>query len=368
MQRLAWTLEIDGSPAAPELVDAVQAIEIEDHADLADMLRLRLAIGRDAGGANWDVLDGGPFARLAKVKLSVIAGSRPAEPLIEAHVIEVAAELAADPTGSTATVVAMDPTVLLHLEEKVKPWPNMADSDIAKAIFGDHGLQPDVDDTQPSRDEKVDLTIQRGTDMQLLRQLAERNGFECYVELDPSSGSSVGHFHAPRLADPPQGVLSVALGEATNVEAFRPRFDMLRPVTAEVTGLAAADASDQPVTVDGPALQDLGSQPATPADRPRKVLLVGTGLAEGGELQTLAQAVVDRASFALAADGELDGLAYGGALRAKRTVLVRGAGQAFSGTWYVERVLHSLTRERYAQRFSLRRNAVGLSGQENFAA
>ena len=39
----------------------------------------------------------------------------------------------------------MDPTVLMTLEEKVKPWPNMADSDIASAIFGDHGFTPDVE-------------------------------------------------------------------------------------------------------------------------------------------------------------------------------------------------------------------------------
>lgn len=368
MQRLGWTLEIDGSPAPEKLVEAVQAIEVEDHADLADMLRLRIAIGRGTGGAGWDVLDGGPFTRLAKVKVSVIAGTAPPDPLIEAHVIEVAAELAPDPAESVATIVAMDPTVLLHLEEKVKPWPNMADSDIASAIFGDHGLRADVESTQPSRDEAVHLTVQRGTDMQLLKQLAERNGFECFVELDAASGSAVGHFHAPRITTAPQGVLSVALGEATNVEAFRPRYDMLRAVTAEVTGLDARDASDQPVQVQAPSLRDLGDRPAAPADRPRKVLLVGTGLAEGGELKTLAQAVVDRSSFALGAEGELDGLAYGGALRAKRPVLVRGAGQAFSGTWYVERVLHRLTREGYVQRFTLRRNALGLSGQEDFAA
>ncbi|MCM3906046.1 MAG: hypothetical protein ND866_30550, partial [Pyrinomonadaceae bacterium] len=54
--------------------------------------------------------------------------------------------------------------------------------------------------------------------------------------------------------------------------------------------------------------------------------------------------------------------------RAKRPILVRGAGQQFSGTYYVERVNHILTPDSYKQNFTLRRNAVGLSGQESFVA
>jgi hypothetical protein len=45
---------------------------------------------------------------------------------------------------------------------------------------------------------------------------------------------------------------------------------------------------------------------------------------------------------------------------------VRGAGQQFSGTYYVERVHHVLTADSYKQSFTLRRNALGLSGRESF--
>ena len=261
----------------------------------------------------------------------------------------------------------MDPTVLMTLEEKVKPWPNMADSDIASAIFGDHGFTPDVEATQPSRDEVRQTTIQRGSDIQFLKQLAARNGYECFVELDDASGAVGAHFHAPRVEETPQGVLSVNLGEATNVNSFGARFDMLRPVTAQVTGLEVEDQSDQPAQIESPALAGLGSQPTGPADKPRRVLLADTGLAQPGELQTFAQAVVDRSSWAITADGELNAVAYGGVLRAKRPVLVRGAGRQFSGGYYVGRVLHTFTPQGYAQRFSLRRNGLGLTGQESFS-
>jgi len=54
-------------------------------------------------------------------------------------------------------------------------------------------------------------------------------------------------------------------------------------------------------------------------------------------------------------------------MRAKRPILVRGVGQQFSGTYYVERVLHTIKSDgTYVQRFTLRRNALGLKGGEQF--
>src|SRR5215218_548642 len=331
------------------------------------MLRLHVGVSVSEDGSGWTTLDDGPFTRLAKTKLEATVGSSNAEALIEAHVIETSAALSNEPGKSSLTVVAMDPTVLMTLEERVKPWPNMADSDIASAIFGDHGFTPDVEATQPSRDEVRQTTIQRGSDIQFLKQLAGRNGYECFVELDPASGTVSGHFHKPRVEETPQGVLSVSLGEATNVNSFAARFDMLRPVEAKVTGLDVDDQSDQAAEIQGTALTELGSKPTGSSDKPRKILLTETGLAQSGELQTLAQAVVDSSAFAISADGELNTVAYGGILRAKRPVLVRGAGTRFSGSYYVERVLHSFTPEGYTQRFTLRRNGIGLTGQESFS-
>jgi phage protein D len=47
--------------------------------------------------------------------------------------------------------------------------------------------------------------------------------------------------------------------------------------------------------------------------------------------------------------------------------MVRGVGRQFSGRYYVERVLHTIGGDgAYTQRFTLRRNATGLTGQEDF--
>jgi phage protein D len=367
---ITYSLSLDGVPAGQDLLQAIQQIEVEDHAEVADMLRLRIVIGIKDGCAGWSFVDDGLFSRLARLNVSVSVGSRRAETLINAFIIETNASFANQPGSSILNVVAMDPTVLMNLEEKVKAWPNMADSDVANAIFSsaDYRFTPVVDATQWKRQENEQTLIQRGTDIQFLQQLAQRNGFECYVETNGRSGLIEGHFHAPRVDQPPQGVLSINMRDATNVNSFNARFDMLRPATAQATNLDVESRSDQQTQVATSRLSTLGRSTVVAAQRPRRVLPSGTGLVRTGELQTYAQAVVDRSALAITAEGELNTVAYGGILRAKRPVMVRGAGQQFSGTYYVERVHHILSADSYRQSFTLRRNAVGLSGRESFVA
>ena len=366
MPAVSYTLLIDGSPASPELMDAIKQLEVEDHARMADMLRLSVAVSVRENGSGWNVLDDGIFDRLTNIKVKVTVGSGSAEPLIDAYVIETNTDFSNEPGRSMLRVVAMDPSVLMNLEEKVREWPDMADSAVASDIFGEYGFEPDVEQTQPSRQEVDHKAIQRGTDIQFLRQLAGRNGYECYVETNAGDGRPKAHFHKERLEESAQGVLSVNMGRATNVDKFKARYDMLRPTTAQATGLDAETRSDQPAQAESASQRVLGGASALGGERPRRVLLSRTGLAETGELQTLAQAVVDQSSWAITAEGELSTVAYGGVLRAKRPVEVRGAGRQFSGTYYVERVLHVIRGDGYTQRFSLRRNASGLSGRERF--
>jgi phage protein D len=370
---VTYTLSIDDIPASQELLQAIQQIEVEDHANMADMLRLQVVIGVKDGCAGWSFVDDNVFGRLANIKIAVAVGSGQAETLINAYVIETNATFANQPGSSILNVVAMDPTVLMNLEQKVKPWPNMADSDVANEIFSSpkHNapkFTPIVDATRWRRQENDHTLIQRGTDIQFLQQLARRNGFEVYVETNRSTGIVEGHFHAPRLDLPPQGVLSVNMRDATNVNSFNARFDMLRPSTAQATNLDVESRENQQAQANNSKLPTLGRETTLAGQQRRRVLLAQTGLARTGEQQPFAQAVADESALAITAEGELNTVAYGGLMRAKRPILVRGAGLQFSGTYYVERVHHILTPDSYKQNFTLRRNALRLSGNERFVA
>ncbi len=368
-QAVAYALTIDGTPASADVLEAIQQIDVEEDADLAAMLRLRLACAVRRDGRGWTLVDDGLFARLARLKLSVTVGSGPAIPVIDAYVIETDGRFSNDPNGSTLTVTAMDTTVLMHLEEKVKAWPNMKDSDVASAVFSDpdYRLTPVVEDTGWTRKDVEQTLVQRGTDIQFLRHLAERNGYECFVEVNPSSGDAEGHFHPPRQSAPPQGVLTVNMGSATNVNAFRVRFDMLGATAADATTLDVEAGTPQPGQASATSRGDLGRDSAAATDRPRRVLLSGLAMAQSGETQRYAQAVVDRAAWAIHAEGDLNIAAYGGLLRARRPVLVRGVGRDLSGAYYAQRVLLGIAADGTCiQRFRLRRNATGLTGREQF--
>jgi phage protein D len=364
--QIAYTLYIDEEPAPQSLIDVIQHLEVEDHADMADMVRLSVAISIRGGCGSWNVVDEDIFKRLTKLRINVNVGSGKTEPLIEAYVTETNADFANQPGQSSLNVVAMEPTVKMNLKETVTPWPNMADSDIAEQLFGNYSFEPVVDSTQPTRDETDHTEMQRGTDIQFLQALAQRNGFECYVELNPGTGKVEGHFHAPRLQQAPQGVLSVNMGTATNVNSFHAQFDMLQSATASAANVDVHSKDDQSGQSDSLGDKALGTSSTVPSDEARQVLVSATGLSDSGELQTATQSVVDRSSWAITANGELNTIAYGDLLRAKRPVLVRGAGRQFSGIYYVERVLHSFSGEGYTQQFNLRRNASGLLGTEDF--
>lgn len=369
MPAITYTLLIDGVPAPQDLLQAIKQIEVEDHANMADMVRLSVVIGIKDGCSGWSFVDDNIFQRLTKLQIKLAVGSGLAETLINAYVIETNANFANQPGSSILQVVAMDPTVLMNLQEVVKPWPNRSDSEVAREIFTapEYGFTPIVDSTNWRHQENEQTLMQRGTDIQFLQELARRNGFEIYVETNGPTGAVEGHFHAPRLDLPPQGVLSVNMREATNVNSFNARFDMLRPATVQASNIDVETRETQQSQIGRSRTTVLGRETTLTNQRPRLILPAQTGLARTGQQQPYAQAIADESALAITADGELNTVAYGGVIRAKRTISVRGAGP-YNGVYYVERVHHVLTPESYKQSFTLRRNALGLSGRENFVA
>jgi phage protein D len=362
----AYRLHLDGATASADTVGAVESIEVEDDARLAGMARVVFTAEVDPDDAVWSLLESGSFGRLRPLRVEVEVGEGGFHPLLDGFVVDTRVRFAEGAQRSRVEVTAMDPSVKLGLEEKARAWPDTSDSAIAQAIFGEHGLVADVEATgqQPSRDEAT--TVQRGTDIQFLRHLADRNGFECYVEADPATGAAKGHFHPPRLDGTPQGVLTFSLGDASNLAWLEARHDLLRPAVAVARAVHPGNLQTQEAELRAGSWPSLGTGGLAASSDPRTLLLANSGLASAGELQAYAQAAVDRSLLALAVEGEADATLYGGILRAKRMVLLRGVGTRFSGTYYVERVLHTLSPQGYRQRFALRRNALGETGGEAY--
>jgi len=53
MADVSYSILIDDAPASLDLLDVIQQIEIEDHAEMADMLRMSVAIAVKDGCVGW---------------------------------------------------------------------------------------------------------------------------------------------------------------------------------------------------------------------------------------------------------------------------------------------------------------------------
>jgi hypothetical protein len=76
--------------------------------------------------------------------------------------------------------------------------------------------------------------------------------------------------------------------------------------------------------------------------------------------QTVMMGLAQAAEYAEAVtcSGSLDVVRYGGVLKARQLVGVRGAGLAFDGLYYVKSVTHKIKRGEYKQDFTLTRNGL----------
>lgn len=361
-----YTVQVAFAPLPYPFLSALKEIEIETSTERAAIFRMRFELSKTPLG-DWDVLQLDIFRPLVPIKISVFLGSRP-ETIINGYLNEARLDNRSQPGASTLEVVGMDATgTLMNLQEQPFPWPNLPDSGIAATIFGKYAITPNPFPTSPSRTVLDVTTTQRTTDIRVLQRMAERNAFECYVQPDPILGMDVGHFHPPQVLMPPQAVLSTDFGLATNMDTFNVNYGMLEPTSALAVALDPATRTPMPGIAPAALEPPLGLEPTlTRILVPPVVRPAGTDAANASEVMTLAQSIANRSSRCLQGSGDVDGLKLARVLRPGLPVAVRGAGRQYSGIYYVTEVTHSLSNDRYTQRFQAWRNALGLTGAEVF--
>jgi phage protein D len=361
-----FSLKVDGQPLDDAVMAQLQSMEAEEHLRMADILRLVFNTDVNEEGSGWRILDDDVFPPLANLQLQITVGNNDPVTVIDAYVVETQTALTNNPGESTLTVLAMDASVLLSRREVVRSWAGMADSDIAGAIFNEYGFSADVEATDVTYEEDNTLIVQRGTDMQFLQLLAMRQGFELYIDVDPSSGRLTGRFGPLQLEDEPQGLLTIHMGQSSNLNYLNVRYDMLRPTEVRVDNIDAESGEDQSGSASESDVTLLGGDGLFAATTPRVSRLLPAGANIEAELNRLAKGLTNRSSFAVIAEGEVDTNNFGLVLRAKRTVSVRGAGRVYSGVYLVERVHHAFVEGQYSQSFTLRRNALSPRRQDDF--
>lgn len=265
--------------------------------------------------------------------------------------------------GSTVSIIGEDLSVLMDLVEmpfmRYPAMPEIAQLYAILAKYAVLGIAPVVVPPIVSalRNPLEGFDTHTGTDLDYIRQHAERCGYVFYLEPGPVPGTSIAYFGPDVRVPVPQPALSIDMDEATNVEALSISLDgKAKKVTVYTIFDPFTHKVPVPIPVPNVSLvrPPLGARPTPPAR---------VAFAEGGHLEPAEAAKrilgdLLRSADAITATGSLDVARYGAPLRARQLVGVRGVGLAYDGLYYVSSVTHELTPSSYKQSFSLSRDGL----------
>ncbi len=354
MAKAEYRVFFDNTPATPEQLSMFTEIRIDQGIGVAAEAELDLPVGTDDAG-RWSGIEEDFAKPFTRVRIEVKVADAGFTPLMDGLIVGNRYEMKSTPNQSTMTLVVQDDSVQLSRDEKVALFEDMSPQDIVTSLFTDAGLSADVDAAPDAGAALQRVIVQRGTSMQLLRDLARRYGMFVYVKPGEAPGISVGMFKRPRFdaVDLPEILL---VGAQCNVASFSAQFDALRPIQAQARSVSLADRSVLSSSTQMADIAPLGDKATHDITQAALALLTHTR-EEQSDLDAATAATVDLSSWAYAAHGELDADGYEGVLQPHHLVRVRGIGGYLSGDYLIGHVTHVLNDSAYRQRFSLHRNA-----------
>ncbi len=364
MALAAFRVYFDGTPATDEQLDLVTSIRVDQAIGMATEAEIKIALTTDDAGA-WSGMEEGfaqPFARVrVEVKIGDDSDAGDFVPLIDGPIVGQRFELGAGPGESTLSLVVHDDSILLNREEKVALYEDMTADEVVQQLYSDAGLTPEVDSVPAAGSALTRYVVQRGTAMQLVRELARRYGMFAYVKPGDAPGASTGVFQRPALA---AGALPglLLMGTDRNIDGFSAQFDALRPLTASAGNVSITDKTALSSDTTTSDLDPLGDEAVHDFVSPLATALLARTREETNDLDAATQAAVDLSSFAYSATAEVDAERYNTVLSPHQVISVAGAGGYLSGDYLISRVTHQITEDAYKQKFTLRRNARSAGG------
>ncbi len=207
------------------------------------------------------------------------------------------------------------------------------------------------------------IPSQQGTDLTYIRALAKEVGYVFYLDPGPIPGASIAYWGPQIKLGEVQPALSGDLDAYTNVESLQFSFDQTKnkiPIVYKYVTEAGVTIPIPlpPIT---PLNPPLGLIPPFPTNlAPPDLKPFDDYLSKLPIAQAIMVGLADAAenAEAVSCTGSLDVTRYGGVLKARKLVGVRGAGPAFDGLYYVKSVTHKIKRGEYKQDFTLTRNGL----------
>jgi phage protein D len=344
-------------PAPPEILQAFTRIEVTSDGKGNDGFQMTFTLGKDKTG-EYGLVKGGLLDPDTIVAIGVLLGVKP-EPLMHGVIYHHQIAPSSTPGQSTLTVSGRSVSVLLDLEESNQAFEQQTDSAIVTNIlqkYMSYGILPQVTSTteQPSATERI--PGQHETDLKLIERLAKRNSFVFYVE-PKTMGTSQAYWGCENRQGAGQPALTIGLGAAGNVKSLQFVNDALAPVDVQGSYIDLQSKKSTQI----PPVSDLyGQNLASLLTKPRRTeRLRNVARLNSTQVDRAARAARTNAAYPVSARGELEVVRYGGILRARRLVAVRGGGRSQNGTYIVQQVTHIIIPGHYTQSFALGREGTG---------
>lgn len=324
--------------------------------------RLQVPICTDANG-KWMGADANFLASFTRVRIEIKVGDRAFVPLIDGPIVGSDSQMSSEPGQSLITFLVHDDSVYLNRKDKINPYENKLDHEVAAALFGSVeqiGVQ-DIETTPPPPDGLPAFEMQRGTQMDLLRRLARRQGMHAYVLPGAEPGQSIGTFKKfPTQLDglPPL----ILLGPDRNVATFTVTNDAQSDASVEAYTLNITDKVVTKATSRFRDLELLGDEAGFQNEADIATHLVPPGNDGVVDVYRAVAAEMEQAAFSFEASGSVMENRYTGVLAPYRVVTVKGVNERLSGDYVIKQVTHTMTRSHYSQAFSLLRNARSAGG------
>lgn len=350
-------------PAPRAVLDALQGVRVTSSAadDGQSGFELSFEVAKNSPLGTLFMLAGGGAVPLFRVVLAAgLSGTM--TPLIDGVATQTQLAPGVGSRPATLTVQGKDLTAVMDLLPfDGLPYPAMppyARVLVVLAKYAFLGVLPKVIpsvEEPPLPTERIPRQI--GSDLDYLRALAAEAGYVFRMEPGPAPATSVAYWGPPIHIGVPQPALTTESGHADNVESLSFRFDKDGTEIPVVYIQNALTKAPIPIPIPGeiPFMPPLGLVPPLP---PKIVLLRETSQLSpiGALVRGFGHAA--KHSQAVTGQGTLDVLRYGRVLKAGGTVGVRGAGIAFDGEHFVERVTSTLSRTSFKQEFNLRRSGL----------
>jgi phage protein D len=353
----------------PELYKCAETFRITEELGQGSTLHMVIALCRNDDGS-WPHLEEAEMGSWQRVTVTVKVGKH-TDVLLDGYISDIYITTTDQTATLKATFTVVDASYVMGLRPRCKVWPaGTTYEQIAQQIITQppYKLTAVIEPNPPAADASAEprSVTQRGTDLDFLRELARRRGYEFYVM------GATAYFRKPVLTGARQKAIVSNFGNKTNCESLQIFVSGSAP--AKAIGARIDPHTGEIVTQKEPSngslLPALGATTPTANSSvsedgpvpPPVVVVKRTPAFSKEELKAYLQGVLIRSAFFLKAQGTLNALRYGAILRTRKVVSIFGFGKTYSGHYYVRKVTHMLTPRTYYMEFEAFRNAMGELG------